>query len=149
MTTNSYITLKHTSGSSADTYGDGVKFKVVQGGYKPGMSKQINVQRAINGYADVTLGGIYGHFQYTLKIRGQGVPGYTDYGQLSELESFYELNTPSGSPGNIIELTDHFQQTHKVVMFGDFVPEPATTIIEGNCAVYFVPVQFEVLEPVA
>jgi hypothetical protein len=43
-----------------------------------------------------------------------------EYGTKADLEYFYSLNNPNGSPSNILTFQNHFGTQINVVMAGDF-----------------------------
>jgi hypothetical protein len=137
MTTVNYVTLRWN-----DT---DYRFKVVQGGYKPILTKGVNVMRTADGRKDVTMGGVYRAFQYVFAVRDPLDQG-DDFATREDLELLYVQNNISGSPGALMTLVDHFGNVHdEVILAGDHVPEPASTILEGYSALHFIPVQIEVL----
>jgi hypothetical protein len=137
MTTVNYVILRW----NATDY----RFKVVQGGYKPVLSKAVNIARTADGHKDVTMGGVYRAFQYVFAVRDPLDQG-SNFATRQDLELLYVQNNLAGDPGAVMALVDHFQTTHaRVVLVGDHIPEPASTILEGYSALHFIPVQIEVL----
>jgi hypothetical protein len=146
MATNKYITISdYVPSSGSPAYSK--RFPVVQGGYKPIKDKKINFQETIRGGLDVGVGSIYETYQYVIRVRAEEESPF-ELGTLSDLDYFYSLNNPaptSGSPSNIIVLTDHYGLPHYGYFDGQFVPEPVTTIIEGIYAWFMVPIQLRLI----
>jgi hypothetical protein len=137
MTTYSYIVITDSTASKSK------RFRVIQGGYKPTLDKRQTIEETVNGGLDIATGAIYGGAQYTFRLTETENDG--NYGSKSDLEYFYQLNNPNGTPSNILTVTDHFGVNHSGVFDGSLSPEPVTTIIEGTEAWFIVSVQFRFL----
>jgi hypothetical protein len=146
MATNKYIVISDYIPDAPGSPSRSKQFPVVQGGYKPIKDKKINFNETIRGGLDVGVGSIYETYQYVIRVRAEEED--IAYGTLSDLDYFYSLNNPaptSGSPSNLIVLTDHYGLTHYGYFDGQFVPEPVTTIIEGIYAWFMVPIQLRLV----
>lgn len=132
---NAYFTLE-------DSIGYTKKFGVLSGAYFPSKSKAQNIGTTLNGRLDVATGGIYERHTYTIRT----LRGITDprdgYGNYADLDYFYSLNNPNGSPSNILTFTDHYEQISQVIMNGDFSPQPLGVSIEGATAWFVVQCTF-------
>ena len=122
------------------------RFRVVQGGYKPALTKRQSINETVGGGMDVSQGSIYENHQYVIRLREQEED--SNYGTKSDLEYFYRLNNPnptSGSPGDLLTLTDHYGNTKYCYMVGDYIPDAVTTIIEGIYAWFMIPINLRIL----
>lgn len=133
MATNKYIELKSSDGSYD------FQFRVVEGGYRPIEEKKQSMDTTLDGDPDIAQGGIYTRHEYTLRVREEEAGG-SSYGTLSDLHALWALCNPNATPSDRLELTDHFGVTSTVVMMGDYVPEPFTTVLEGQHAWYYLKV---------
>ena len=137
MTTYAYFTL-----ATDDTVGSPPaptlfkRFRVVEGGYKPIREKKQSDDTTLDGYPDISQGGIYRTFQYTVKVR-ETDPDGSDYASYADLVQFYEYNNPLGTPSNIFNMVDHKGASHHVMFMGSLTEEPATVMLEGTNAIYF------------
>jgi hypothetical protein len=120
---------------------------VAEGGYSPGLLKAQNEQRTIEATVDISQGGIYPQFIYQFKVY-ETLPGgvASDYGTIHDLEYFFSLNNPNGTPSDVITMTDHFGDLHDVIMMGNLIPQPLSVIISGDNALYFYKVEFHEIE---
>lgn len=147
MTSYNYIILESSSGSPS------WRFKVVEGGYNVVKEKAQTENETIGGI-DVAMGAVHEIHEYVVKVK-QGRWIITDSGSyqveadevglLSDLEAFYELNDPGGSPTNVITLTDHYGVEKDVYFVGTFAKQPISTIIEGGNAIFFIPIRLRVI----
>lgn len=138
-----------TNSNTTETW----KFKVVEGGYNVTLSKAQTENMTIGGI-DVAMGTIHEIHEYIIKVRqtrwviissGSYRQEADDIGVKDDLEYFYLLNDPNGTPSNVITLTDHLGVEKSVYFVGDFPKVPLTTIIEGGGAIYFIPCRFRVI----
>lgn len=139
--TTAYIVIADTkTGSPAKS----LKFAVIQGGYQPMMVKNQSIEQTIDGRYDVTMGGIFYHFLYILRVREANTTEEENagYGHYADLDYFYKLNNPNADPSNLLTLTDHQTIPHTGYLVGNFVPMPLTTIIEGTQALFTVQIEF-------
>ena len=138
MTTNSYFSLTDSGGVTA------YKFRSVLAGHEPLKEKTQNIQPTLNGGLDVSMGGIYSTHTYNVLTRE--TEPETGYGTKSDLEAFYDLNNPNGTPSNVITLTDHYGVDHSVFMVGQHLPLPMGVVLDGpnayflcKCTFKFIP----------
>lgn len=140
---NRYIRLI-SSGSSLD-----FKFKAVQ--WKPIYQKAQQVERTIGGGIDVHTGAVQQTYRYILRVSYDYQEGEEDFGRYSDLIKFYALNNPNAVDSNLLTFFDHFGNEHQAWMTSDVSPDPITSIIDGECAWYMVPIEITVkptaLEP--
>jgi len=143
----SYIVLTSSSGSPS------YKFPVIEGGWKPVKEKAQTENETIGGI-DVHMGLVHEVHEYVIKtyesrwaITSSGSYRMCDddYGVLSDLEWFYDLNDPYGTPTNVITLTDHYGDNHYCYFVGQFSSAPSTVIIEGGFARYLTPCRFRII----
>jgi hypothetical protein len=138
---NKYITLapsNDTNGSLAR------RFRVLQEGYQRQKTKNQTIERAISGKPDITDGGVQTVRQLTIRVR-HTEPDQA-YGDLADLESFYGLNNPNGTPSNLLRFSRHDQDyiaanpaTYtNVMMIGEYTDSPMAIFVEGEYAWYLV-----------
>jgi hypothetical protein len=148
MTTTRYIILRNSTEQAAyignPNVFQGHKYPVIMEGYKPTLTKNESVDRAVDGTLDMTIGSITFTTQLVLRCRETATTdeATANYGTLGDLETYYKLNDPGGSPTNVITLVDHFGTAHTGFLVGDYAPQPLTTIISGEDASFFVAIQF-------
>lgn len=148
MTVYGYIQLVGSSGSPAS------KFKVVDGGYRVTLAKAQTENETIGGI-DVAMGAIHETHEYMVKVResrwtvvssGSYRKEEDDIGILSDLQYFYELNNPAGSPNtNVVTLIDHYGSSKSVFFVGELAKTPVTIIIEGGEAMFYIPIRLRVI----
>ena len=140
MTVYNYFSLTTSDGPSGPTLSK--QFRVVEGGYKPYLDKKQDEQTTVDGNIDISQGAIYKTYNFIVKVY-EADPDNTEgepWGTLADLEQFYTYNSPNGSPSNVLTMVDHYGNTVYVVFMGQFSLEPATINLEGNNAIYFLPV---------
>lgn len=137
MTVEKYFIL-------SDDIGTSKKFGVLMNMYEPSLEKIQNIQTTLEGGLDSSMGGIYEAHIYTLRIRE--TEDRADYGDKADLEYFFRLNNPNGTPSNRLILTDHFGIEHHAYYIGNLVPQYAGIMIEGlnawmliKCVFKFIP----------
>lgn len=131
MATNAYITLQDSSGS-------GGYFAVVMGGYQPINQRDQTVNKTAGGTYDISQGVNFEIHQYTIRCRE--TEERNGYGTFGELRRLWSLNNPNGTPSDRITFIDHFGTTKYCYFKGEFPWQAVTTILEGICAWYFVPI---------
>lgn len=139
MTINKYFTLT-TSDSSLSK-----KFRVVEGGYSIVWDKKQDDQPTLDGVPDITQGGIYQTYNFSVKVYQEdpdNTIGDPQWGTLADLQTFYNYNNPNAAsgPSDIITMIDHYGNTNLVVFMGQLNLQPATIMLEGINAVYFIPI---------
>jgi hypothetical protein len=123
------------------------RFMVAEGGYAPNLTKAQNEQHTIDGVVDGSQGAIYGAFIYQLKVYETLLGGMAnDYGTIWDLQDFYVLNNPNGTPSDVLTLTDHFGNAHDVLFMGQLAPQPLSVILSGDNALYFYKVEFHEIQ---
>lgn len=137
MTTTSYFTLS-TSDASVTK-----RFKVIQSGYRKTITKVESVARTLSGQQDVSRGALYTMFEFMVKVRAEVED--SDYGTISDLETFFALNNPNATPSDKITLVDHYGDSFTCIFSKDFTSEPLGVMIEGLDAYFIVKCVFEVL----
>jgi len=132
---NAYITI---TDSSSNAY----RFRVARDGYAPTWSKTGQVQVTVTGKVDYQVGPVLRSWQLDLLVAGSSDPAGSDYGDMADLRTFYQLNDPDGTPTNVLTLTDHYGNTHSVYMIEDMIERPITPHIDGACSWFRVTVSF-------
>ena len=135
MATNKYITIRDSVSYKSK------RFHVMFEGYLPSLDKSVDIKKAVNGGYDISVGATYEEHSFIIRCRGED-PN-TDFGNIDDLEWFYRLSDPnpsSGSPSNVLTMTDHFGLDHNVMMVGKFSRQSLTTIIEGQSSYFLAPV---------
>lgn len=145
MTVNPYITLATSDyNPNVDPItGTIKKFKVLLDQYAVGKQKSEQVRRTIDGGLDVSRGGVYDVHSYLIKVP-QAVND-SSWGTKDDLEMFFSLNDPSGTPSDRITLVDNEGNSHTCVMTGDYVPQAQAVVIEGIWAYFIVQCTFEII----
>jgi hypothetical protein len=136
MATVPYVILQDSSGS-------GGQFAVVQGGYKPLLERNQTVNRTAAGTPDVAQGGILERHEYMIRCRDE--EDRAGYGTIHELERLWRFNNPNGTPSDKITLIDHYSVSHTAVFIGEFPRSAISTILTGECAWFFIPVNLLVV----
>lgn len=135
MPTNAYITLQDSSGS-------GGYFAVVGGGYHPREERMQTIERTVGGTLDISQGANIKVHEMLVRCRAtEDRAGYANY---AELQRLWRLNNPKGSTTDRITYIDHFGTSHNAYFEGKFDPDAVTTLLEGENAIYFVPVRLHV-----
>lgn len=132
-----YFTLTASDDSISKNFG------VVLDGYTPSENKTGTITTTIDGQLDVAVGNIYVRHSYLVKVRQAETRD--GYGTLDDLRYFYRLNKPNAEPSNIIGLVDHFEESHLVIMNGEFTPKPLSVLMEGEDSYWLVPCIFNFL----
>lgn len=134
MTSYNYIKIS-TSGSGPIEK----KFKAI--GWMPVKEKLAEIVPTVGGKLDSVWGGVFSSNQYILKVPEAVEVGQEAWGKKSDLDYFFSLNSPSGTPSNRLVLTDHYGATHNVWLVGKYAPEPLASIIEGTCAYFMIQIE--------
>ena len=113
------------------------RFRVLQQGYNDGqLEKAESLNRTIGGGLDHSMGAVYRSWNPVIRVRE--TEPETDYGDLDDLEYFYNLNDPGGTPSNIISFVDHHQISFYVRIHGTFQKSILGSMTEGNQAWFLV-----------
>ena len=111
------------------------------------LDKSQSAERTLSGGHDVTYGSIYKSKQYTIQCRA--VESDTNYGTKADLEYFYNLNNPNGTPTPVITLQDHLYDetgvSHSVLFTGKFKRRILTPMTSGPAAIFRVDTEFLVI----
>jgi hypothetical protein len=135
MATNAYIELKDSSGS-------GGYFAVVSGGYGPNEERNQTIDRTVGGTLDISQGKNFKVHEMLVRCReAEDRSGYGDY---AELQRLWRLNNPKGSPSDKITYIDHYGTSHTAYFEGKFNPDAVTTLLEGENAIFFVPLKLHI-----
>lgn len=112
-------------------------FRVIAQGYNDGeLEKAESMERTIGGGIDHSMGAIYTSWNPLIRVRETETE--SGYGDLADLQYFYSLNNPNGSPSNIITFTDHHGNPYDVRIHGKFQKDLMGVKIEGENAWYLV-----------
>lgn len=130
--TDNFFTIELSDGSS-------YKFKAIQ--MRPTLSHSKSFEKTLGGQLDVHYGHTWEILRYVLKV-----PHQTEdigYGTYDDLRYIYSLYNPNATPSARFKIIDHYGDEYPLSHFsGDLSFEPMTTIIEGDCAWFIVPVDF-------
>jgi hypothetical protein len=140
MSHNKYITLQDSATLRTK------RFRALWEGFEPLIEKTATMNKTVGGGLDVAMGGIYE--SYRMIVRTRHTESDNNYGSLADLEWFYRLNDPnptSGSPSNVITMTDHFGTQKSIFFIGTFPKKTMGIEIEGSEAWYALPVMFQVI----
>jgi hypothetical protein len=121
------------------------RFRVVADGFVDNLQKKQDVQTTIDGNLDVSVGSIFRTWNFVVRVRyEEEVDDYggADYGTYDELKQFFSYNNPTGTPSNVLTLTDHYGDTYSVVFADNFQGKPFATVLIGQDAWYWVNVTF-------
>jgi hypothetical protein len=136
MTSYNYIVLTTSDDATA------LRFRVLSGDYDDGsLEKAQAVVRTVGGGLDSSMGANFKTWNGTIKVRH--TEDEADYGDLSELEYFYMLNNPNGTPSNVITFTDNHGVDHEVLLTGAFRKRLLSSVIQGTEAWYIIPIRLE------
>ena len=135
MPTVDYIWLK-TSDLSLSK-----KFKVIAQDYDDGtLEKSEEVNKTIGGGIDHSVGAVYKTWSPIIRVRHTETE--TDYGDKDDLEYFYELNNPNGTPSNDITFIDHHSTEYTVHTVGKLSKNAMGCQLDGECAWFLYRLQF-------
>jgi hypothetical protein len=123
----------------------GKKFAVVMQNYAPGLSKGGTERETIGGVIDVSEGNVFWQWRGIIFVKYdvEDAEQTAGYGTYADLEDYFKLNNPHGSPSNVITLIDHYGVAHTgYIRTKEHVPTPLTQMIDGEYAMFTVPLQF-------
>lgn len=129
MTTNDYVIISETSGSS-------YKFGAIQLQIVDSMQK--SVQRKVTGLPDISYGRPLVIYKLTFRLKGtEDRAGYGDFDDFRAIASRYN---PQVTPGVRFEFTDHYGETFEsALILTESMPiEPVTTILDSVYSLYIV-----------
>lgn len=122
-----YIWLKTDDGGATIS----AKFRVIAQGYDDGeLEKAEDIKRTIGGGLDVSVGAVYKSWNPIIKVRASEL--VSQYGDLNDLVTLYNLNDPGGTPSNVIDFVDHHGATYQVYIVGTFRKSLMGARIEGS-----------------
>lgn len=128
---NAYVTFSNSNGSLIK------RFKVISEGYDDGLpDKTVSMQKTVGGSLDISQGAVYKSWSPTIRCRGTETD--TNYGTISDLQTFYAYNNPNGDPSDKILMTDHHGIGYTCVILGEFRKALLGTMIEGTEAHWLV-----------
>jgi hypothetical protein len=111
------------------------KFRFIAENYDDGtLEKAEKINKTIGGGLDHSVGGIYKTWSPIVKVRHEETE--TDFGNRDDLEYFWSLNDPNGTPSNDITFIDHHQTEYIVHMVGKMTKNLLGTQVDGYCAWY-------------
>jgi len=129
MTQVDYIWLK-TSDLSIEK-----KFRVITQDYDDGtLDRSEEINKTVGGGIDHSVGAIYKTWSMIIRVRHTETE--ENYGDRQDLEDFYSLNNPSGTPSNDITFIDHHQVEYTVHIVGKMTKNLLGCEIEGEYAWY-------------
>jgi hypothetical protein len=132
MTPTKWVTL------SDSIAGKTRRFICVFPGYDPMYDPKETIDTSLEGALDVQRGGVYKVFQYVFRVRVDEVN--PDYGSQADLEYFYLLKNPRGTPSDVLTLTDHYGNIWSVLLTGQYNPQAQTVYLDGPYAFALIPV---------
>jgi hypothetical protein len=89
-----------------------------------------------SGRVSIGMGGKRRLYRYGLFVPQATDDG--DYGTLDDLEDFFDLSDPNGTPTNTITLSKHDGEDVEVKIVNDFEVDPYAVLLSGNNAYYSV-----------
>jgi len=137
---NKWITLTDSINSRTK------RFICVFPGYFPRKERKDTIDTTLDGELDISRGGVYKTFSYALRVKLEETDN--DYGTQADLEYFYDLNNPNGSPSDILTLTDHYGNIWEVAMVGTYSPQAQTIYLDGPYAFAIIPIELKVISAI-
>ena len=122
------------------------KFICIFPGYYPRMERKDTINTTLEGEYDISRGGVYKSFSYALRVRIE--EDDDEYGNQNDLEYFYNLNNPNGSPSDILTLIDHYENAWEVAMVGAYNPNASTIYLDGPYAFAIIPIELRVISKI-
>ena len=110
------------------------------------MERKDTINTTLEGEYDISRGGVYKVFTYALRVRIE--EDEDDFGSQADLEYFYSLNNPNGSPSDILFLTDHYENMWEVAMVGVYNPNASTIYLNGPYAFAIIPIELRVISKI-
>lgn len=131
-----FIELKTSDGGATLSK----KFAVVAAGYDDGTpDKAETLERTVGGGLNRNLGAIYKSWSPMIHVRH--TEDREGYGTLADLEYFYNLNNPNGTPSDKITFIDHHGTSRTVLISGQLKKAILGFKIEGLNAWYVVAIR--------
>lgn len=132
MTVYKYIVLQDSELTNVK------RFKAT--GFSPPIDRTDDIKITLGGDFDKAAGALVYRWRYVLRVPAESSDSL--YGTYDELKWFFELNSPAGTPTDLLTLTDHYGDVHQVIFEGNMLPDPLTTQLDGPNAYMIVPVSF-------
>ena len=128
---NDYIILRNSDNSVEK------KFRVLAQDYDDGTSEKAEtMKRTIGGGLSQSIGGIYKSWSPIIRVKHTETE--SGYGDLADLQYFFDLNNPQATPSNLITFIDHHNDSYTVVIPGSFQKAVLGSSIEGTEGHYLV-----------
>lgn len=108
------------------------KFRVIFSGYNRILEKNQSINTTIDGELDVSVGSVKERFIFVVRVRHE--EPVSGYGTMADLEYFYRLNNPNGTPSNVITFTNHYGVSFNVIMNGELSQQAQGIQIIGDTA---------------
>ena len=134
---NKWITLSDSDNSVTK------KFICAFPGYYPRLERKDTINTTLDGELDISRGGIYRTHSYNLRVRIEETDD--QYGTQADLEYFYNLNNPNGTPSDLLTLIDHYENMWLVAMVGNYNPQAQTIYLDGPYAYAMIPIELKVI----
>ena len=113
------------------------KFVVLYEGYSHGqLMKGAQVNKTVGGGTDLQPSAVYRVWEPTIKVKE--TEELAGYGDLTDLETFYEYNDPDATPSNVLTFRNHYQEEFQVMTIGELGKLVVTQKVEGANAIYYV-----------
>lgn len=126
--TRNYIWLR-------DSLGFEKQFKVVNTNIdNKNLDKAVRLQYTTEGVVDVSVSEERKTWTLTLRMKRED----TTWGDLEDLEHFYSLNDPQGSPTNVLVFTDNNQNNYNVYLIQPNTKQYMTYTTQSGNALVFV-----------
>lgn len=130
MTVYKYIVLEDSEVTKTK------RFKAT--GFSPPIDRTDDIKFTLSGNYDKAAGSLIYRWRYVLRVPAESSD--SNYGTYDDLKWFYALNSPAGTPNDLITLTDHYGNVHYCIFEGSMVPVPLTTQLDGPNAYMTVPI---------
>ena len=143
----------------------GVRFKVIDKGWKPLLDRSMQQARmTIGGKLDVSVAPIAEGVDYAIVCRYELPAGewvidpdrfYTVPGVFNDLKRLFLLNNPMATPSNKISLINHYEADdgnsvgRHVIFTGGYSPDPFSVTIVGTEAWYAINISLRYLQAAA
>lgn len=126
MTTQKYFTWANSNATVTK------KFRVLMSGHIRVLQKAMNIDYDLDGSPDVSMGSVREQYQFIVKVRH--TEDEIGYGTKDDLEYFYRLNNPNGTPSPVITMTTHLGVVKNIILVGTFEESALGVMLEGNTA---------------
>ena len=131
----SYIGLVNSDGSLSKS------FYVLHEGYDDGTyNRTENISWTLAGATDVSLGEVYRTWSMVIKVRQ--IETEYGFGDVDDLEAFFQYTSPNGTPNTTITFIDHHQHTASVHLISNSTKQLMGIMVEGSNAWYMYKITF-------